>query len=69
MKKENCCKTPKVIGKISDHQWGVVFSRGGCECTQTSSQWKFPCVVVRRWKNERDKSCWGNREHGKTEQG
>ena len=29
MKRESLCKTPKVVGKISDHQWGTVFSRGG----------------------------------------
>ena len=52
MKKGNLCKKPIVIGEISKHQWGIVVSGGGAASTEVSVQYKFPQLVVRKWKKD-----------------
>ena len=49
MKKENCNK-PLIVGKISNHQWGVVFFRGGSYPTITAHIGAYPNGVVRKWR-------------------
>lgn len=39
----------RIVGHISDHQWGAVI-RGGCCPSQVSVQYKSPQLVVRKWK-------------------
>ena len=53
--KEGLNKKNIVLGKISNHQWGIVISGGGIAYTIPAHAAKNQPLVLRKWKRNEKK--------------
>ena len=51
-----CTQKIQKAGKFSNHQWGVVYYGNGVSPTLEARDYKYPTVVIKKWK--RSVSKW-----------